>query len=204
MGTIKKAMSWGRRKPDITEVTSQLRILTKQLERERNRLEKEERDTKARAVRARKEGHTDAYRTYAVEMIRFRRFALSVDRSRLHLLRVLAHITRAQTTAKTGLAVEQVAKILGMLSDATDSTKVIQNLDEITRRLEEFEIESGISEEALVSTRESQVTSEDMASAMEEIDAAAGVAGAPSATRPVTEAEELEEAIKSLEKELGV
>ena len=45
MGTIKKAMSWGRRKPDITEVTSQLRILTKQLERERNRLEKEERDT---------------------------------------------------------------------------------------------------------------------------------------------------------------
>lgn len=204
MGTIKKAMSWGRRKPDITEVTSQLRILTKQLERERNRLEKEERDTKARAVRARKEGHTDAYRTYAMEMIRFRRFALSVDRSRLHLLRVLAHITRAQTTAKTGLAVEQVAKILGMLSDATDSTKVIQNLDEITRRLEEFEIESGISEEALVSTRESQVTSEDMASAMEEIDAAAGVAGAPSATRPVTETEELEEAIKSLEKELGV
>jgi DnaJ-domain-containing protein 1 len=197
-------MSWGRRKPDITEVTSQLRILTKQLERERNRLEKEERDTKARAVRARKEGHTDAYRTYAMEMIRFRRFALSVDRSRLHLLRVLAHITRAQTTAKTGLAVEQVAKILGMLSDATDSTKVIQNLDEITRRLEEFEIESGISEEALVSTRESQVTSEDMASAMEEIDAAAGVAGAPSATRPVTETEELEEAIKSLEKELGV
>jgi len=197
-------MSWGRRKPDITEVTSQLRILTKQLERERNRLEKEERDTKARAVRARKEGQTDAYRTYAAEMIRFRRFALSVDRSRLHLLRVLAHITRAQATAKTGLAVEQVAKILGMLSDATDSTKVIQNLDEITRRLEEFEIESGISEEALVSTKESQVTSEDMAAAMEEIDAAAGVVGAPSGTRPVTEAEELEEAIKSLEKELGV
>ncbi len=204
MGTIKKAMSWGRRKPDITEATSQLRILTKQLERERNRLEKEERDTKARAVRARKEGHTDAYRTYAAEMIRFRRFALSVDRSRLHLLRVLAHITRAQTTAKTGVAVEQVAKILGTLSEATDSTKVIQNLDEITHRLEEFEIESGISEEALVSTKESQVTSEDMAAAMEEIDAAAGVAGAPSGTRPVTEAEELEEAIKSLEKELGV
>lgn len=204
MSPIRKAFSWGRKKPDITEITSNLRIMSKQLERQRNKLEKEERDTKARAVRARKAGNNEAFKTYATEMIRFRRFALSIDKSRLQLLKILAHVTRAQTTAQASLAIEQVAQILGLLGDATDATKVVENADEIARRLEEFEIESEITGDAFDSTGESQVTSEDLASAMREIDIEAGVAETGTTTGPVTEAEELEEAIKSLERELGV
>ncbi len=204
LDSIKKAFSWGRKKPDISDVTSQLRIMSKQLERQRNKLEKEERDTKARAVRARKTGNNEAFRTYATEMIRFRRFALSIDKSRLQILKILAHVTRAQTTAQAGRAIDQVAKILGMLGDATDATKVVENADEIARRLEEFEIESGITGDAFDSTSDTQVTSEDLAAAMSEIDVAAGVTETHTSAKPVTEAEELEEAIKSLENELGV
>ncbi len=204
LSPIRKAFSWGRKKPDITEITSNLRIMSKQLERQRNKLEKEERDTKARAVRARKAGNNEAFKTYATEMIRFRRFALSIDKSRLQILKILAHVTRAQTTAQASLAIEQVAQILGLLGDATDATKVVENADEIARRLEEFEIESEITGDAFDSTGESQVTSEDLASAMREIDIEAGVAETGTTTGPVTEAEELEEAIKSLERELGV
>ena len=203
LGTIRKAFTWGRKKPDIGEVKSQLRILAKQLERQRNKLEKEGIDVKTRAIRARKEGHTEAFQTYATEMVRFRRYALAVDRSRLHILKILAHITRAQTSAKTSIAMEQVAKILGVLGDATDAAKVVENVDEIARRLEEFEIETGIADESFDSAM-SDVTSEDVAAAMQEIDAAAGVSEAEVPSRPRTEVEELEEAIKSLEKELGV
>lgn len=203
-GTAKKAMTWGRRKPDVAEVTSQLRILGKELERERNRLEKQEIETKSRAVRARKEGHMDAYKTYATEMIRFRKSALSIDKSRLHLLRFLSSVIHAQSAAKTNLVVEKVAKILGILGDARDSTKVVRNLDEITRRLDAIEIESGISDETFDSMKDSKVTSEELASAMQEIDAAAGAAEVTSLAGPATEAERLEEEIKSLEKELGV
>jgi uncharacterized protein YqgV (UPF0045/DUF77 family) len=89
-----------------------------------------------------------------------------------------------------------------MLGDGTDATKVVANVDEIARRLEEFEIEATISDEALDTTME--VTSEDMSSAFQEIDAEAGLAEAPTATRPVGEAESLEEDIKALERELGV
>ncbi len=204
MKSLKKAFAWGHGKPDMNEVTSQLRILSKQLERERNRLEKEERDTKVRAVRARKAGQVEAYRTYAGEMVRFRRYALNVDKSRLQMLKILAHVTRAQTTARAGVALEQVARILGMLGNSTDASKVVANLDEITRRLEEFEIESGISEEAFESTSGSQVSTEDLSAAMAEIDAEAGVGEAVPVKGPASEAEELEEAIRSLEKELGV
>jgi DNA-binding transcriptional ArsR family regulator len=202
LGSIRKAFSWGRKKPDIGEISSRLRILSKQLARQRNKLEKEERDTKSRAVRARKAGQTEAYRTYATEMVRFRRYALSVDKSRLQILKILAHLNRAQTSAKTSKALQEVAKILGMLGDGTDATKVVANVDEIARRLEEFEIEATISDEALDTTME--VTSEDMSSAFQEIDAEAGLAEAPTATRPVGEAESLEEDIKALERELGV
>jgi len=204
LGIFKKAFSWGRKKPDINEVTSQLRVLSKQLERQRNKLEKEERDTKARAIKARKNGNTEAFRTYAQEMVRFRRFALSIDKSRLQILKILAHITRAQTTAKASKALDDVADILGLLGDATDTSKVIENADEIAMRLEEFEIESGIAGEVFDSTTESEVTSDELSEAMREIEAAAQVEGSTTTGRPMTEAEELEEAIKSLEKELGV
>ncbi|TFG14996.1 hypothetical protein EU537_01780 [Candidatus Thorarchaeota archaeon] len=204
LGIFKKAFSWGRKKPDINEVTSQLRVLSKQLERQRNKLEKEERDTKARAIEARKNGNTEAFRTYAQEMVRFRRFALSIDKSRLQILKILAHVTRAQTTAKASKALDDVADILGLLGDATDTSKVIENADEIAMRLEEFEIESGIAGEAFDSTTEAEVTSEELNEAMREIEAAAQVEASAKSGRPMTEAEELEEAIKSLEKELGV
>lgn len=205
LGPVRKAFSWFRKKPDIGEVTSQLRILSKQLERQRNKLEKEERDTKARAIKARKSGNLEAYRTYAGEMIRFRRFALGVDKSRLQILKILAHVTRAQTTAQASQALNQVSKILGLLGDATDVTKVVENVDLIAERLEEFEIESGITGEAFDSTGDAQLTSEDLAAAMAEIDAEAGLAeGTTTTARPVSESEKLEEAIKALERELGV
>jgi hypothetical protein len=135
-------------------------------------------------------------------MMRFRRYALSVDKSRLQILKILAHLNRAQTSAKTSKALEEVAKILGMLGDGTDATKVVANVDEIARRLEDFEIEASISDEALDSTME--MSSEDLEAAFQEIDAEAGLAEASTATRPVGETESLEEDIKALERELGM
>ncbi|MHA1740869.1 MAG: Snf7 family protein [Candidatus Thorarchaeota archaeon] len=204
MGLFRKAFTWGRKKPDIAEIVSQLRVLSKQLERERNKLEREARDTKARAVRARKSGQMDAYRMYATEMVRLRRYALTVDKSRLRLLRIISHINQAQTGAKIGIAMERVADILGLLGEATDAKKMVENLDEISRRLEEFEVESGIMEEALETTTDSRVTSEDLAAAMAEIDAEAGMAEAPATRVAASESEKLEDEIRSLEEELGM
>ncbi|MFW9845274.1 MAG: Snf7 family protein [Candidatus Thorarchaeota archaeon] len=202
LDSLRKAFRWGRKRPDIGEVSSQLRILTKQLERERNKLEKEERDTRARAIKARKAGQTDAFKTYATEMIRFRRYALSTDKARLQILKILAHLNRAQTSAKTGRALEEVAKILGMLGDTSDTRKLVENVDEITRRLDEFEIESAISADALDASME--VSSDDLASAMQEIDIEVGLAEATPAAKAATEQESLEEDIKALERELGI
>jgi DNA-binding transcriptional ArsR family regulator len=200
--SIRKAFAWGKKKPDVGEISSRLRILSKQLARQRNKLEKEERDTKARAVRARKGGQSEAFKTYATEMIRFRKYALSVDKSRLQILKILAHLNRAQTSAKTQLALHEVAKILGMLGDSSDASKVVANVDEIARRLEEFEIEASISDDALDSTME--VSSDDLSEAMAEIDTEAGLAEAGSIKKPLSDVESLEDDIRSLERELGM
>ncbi len=182
---------------------SRLRILTRQLERERNKMEKEARDTKARAIKARKTGNTEAYHMYATEMVRLRRAALVIDKTRLRILRIISHINRAQTTAKVSMAMGQVAGIMKMLGDATETTKVIDHLDEISRRLEEFEIESGIVGEAFEVTSDSHVSSEDLAAAMAEIDAEAGVGEAAPARVVTSETERLEDEIRALEEELG-
>ncbi len=202
LDSLRKAFSWGRKRPDVGEVSSQLRILAKQLERQRNKLEKEERDTRNRAVKARKAGQVDAFRTYATEMVRFRRFALSVDKSRLQILKILAHLNRAQTSAKTSRALEEVGKILGMLGDTSDAKKLVENVDEIARRLDEFEIEAEISGDALDMTMD--VSSDDLATAMQELDVEAGLLEASAVAKPATESETLEEDIKQLERELGI
>ena len=87
-----------------------------------------------------------------------------------------------------------------MLGDGTDATKVVANVDEIARRLEEFEIEASISDDALDSTME--ITTDDLSSAMAEIDAEAGLSEAT--VGPISEADSLEEDIKALERELGM
>jgi len=89
-----------------------------------------------------------------------------------------------------------------MLGDSTDASKVVANVDEIARRLEEFEIEASISDEALDSTME--ISSDDLTAAMQEIDIEAGLADASAVKKPLGEIESLEEDIKSLERELGI
>jgi hypothetical protein len=111
---------------------------------------------------------------------------------------------RSQSAAKTNLVVEKVAKILGIFGDTRDSSKLVRNLDEITRRLDAVEIEGSISDETFDSMKDSKVTSEELAAAMQEIDVAAGAEEITFRAGPATEAERLEEEIKSLEKELGV
>jgi hypothetical protein len=88
-----------------------------------------------------------------------------------------------------------------MLGDATDASKVVENVDEIARRLEEFEIESSISSDTLDASMD--VSSEDISAAMHEIDVEAGLA-APTEAGPASELDSLEEDIKELERELGM
>lgn len=204
LDSVRKALSWGRHKPNIAEVKSDLRVMAKQLERQRNKLEIEERKTKSRAITARKEGRTQAYRTYTKEMVRFRKYVLSVEKSRLQMLRLLAHLTRAQTNAKANHALADVSKVLEILGEESDVSEVIEHTDEISRRIEEYEIETQISEDALGYSVDGSESSDELTAAFEEIDRAAGMEETRTATREVTEIDKLERAIQSLENELGI
>jgi len=204
LDSLRKALSWGRHKPNIAEVKSDLRVMAKQLERQRNKLELEERETRARAIKARKEGRTPAYKTYTKEMVRFRRYILSIEKSRMQMLRLLAHVTRAQTNAKANHALADVSKVLSVLGDASDISSVIDHADEISRRIEEYEIEAQISEDALGVSVGGSEGSDELAAAFNEIDHAAGIEGSNTDSREATELDRLEKDISSLENELGV
>lgn len=204
LDSLRKALSWGRHKPNIAEVKSDLRVMAKQLERQRNKLEVEERETRSRAIKARREGRTQEYRTYTREMVRFRKYVLSVEKSRLQMLRLLAHVTRAQTNAKANHALADVSKVLGILGEESDVSEVIEHADEISRRIEEYEIEADISEEALGYSMGISQGSDELAAAFEEIDRAAGIEETRTTSREGTELDKLERDIQSLENELGI
>ncbi len=202
LGTIRKAFIWGRSKPNISEIKSRLRILVRQLQRQKMKLDNEISAIKACAVRARKNGDMEAFRSYAEELVRFRHLALSVDKSRLYLLKILNHIQQAQTTAKTSLVMGEVGKILGILGDVTDVSRVVANVDEIARRLEEFEIERGIASTSIDSAT-SSIRPDEVARTMGEIEAIAGMSSDKRMSAG-SEADSLEATIRALEQELDV
>ncbi len=197
LGTIRKAFIWGRNRPNISDVKSRLRVLLRQLQRQKMRLEDEVEAIKFSAIRAHREGDLAAVQAYATELVRFRQMVLSIDRSRFYLLKILTHIQQAQTTAKTSMVLQDVGKILRIIGDATDAGRVVANVDEIARRLEEFEIERGIAGTSLDSAT-SNVSPEAVSRAMSDIEALAG--GRPTGTYAGSDS--LEATIRALEQEL--
>lgn len=161
------------------------------------RLEDEVEAIKFSAIRAHREGDLAAVQAYATELVRFRQMVLSIDRSRFYLLKILTHIQQAQTTAKTSMVLQDVGKILRIIGDATDAGRVVANVDEIARRLEEFEIERGIAGTSLDSAT-SNVSPEAVSRAMSDIEALAG--GRPTGTYAGSDS--LEATIRALEQEL--
>ncbi len=202
MGAAKKAWSWAWNNVDVSRLRVDLKVLVRQLERERVRLEREERAARERAARAHESGKSDVFRFYATEAVRFRRLAISVDRSRLQMLKVLALVSRTQTTARTSVAMQEVARTLEVLEKEVDSKRTLQNADEIARRLEGLEITSELSASALDSGV-AEVSPEEVAAMMREI-ASEQTHDTPARGGLLTEAEALEADIRSLERQLGL
>ncbi len=203
---LKRAAIWGRKKPDVTEIVSGLQVMARELERERNHLEKLAADAKRRAVTARRNGQNEACILYAGEVLRTHRDILKIERVRFSLLRIASYIKRARITARVNIGMERVAAIFGILGEEISAKRVIQNLDEVARRLEQFEIENGIFEETLHGATDGRIAPEELADVMAEIDSEVVESGGRRGTTPSTKAppDRLAEEIQALERRLGL
>ncbi|MEM2141778.1 MAG: Snf7 family protein [Candidatus Thorarchaeota archaeon] len=204
MRTLRKALTWARGKPNVNEIIVSLRNISRQLERERRHLEREEASIMEMAVQARQAGHAEAYYTYASEIARFRKHILAIDKTRFQILRLAAHLKRAQASAQAGVALEQVSRVLGVLRSAIDSRRLVENVDEISRQLDALHVESTISEEAMGMVGGVDVSQEDVASVMAEIERSTGSSPIRAEMGSTDKIKNLEEAIESLERDLGV
>lgn len=196
MGTLKKFVRWFK-KENVDDLVYRLQVLANSLKFQVKMLEREENQTRLQAIKYKKQGRDEAARMYAAEMIKFRKSALMVDRSRLHIVKLIAQIKRAQMTGKINAVLAEVARTLDGISATIDAEDIAKNADMIARKIREFEIESDISGTA-IETSSPEVSPEEVDAALREITAAAK--GTPV---EVSSEDSLEREVKELEKKLG-
>ncbi len=196
MGTLKKFVRWFK-KENVDDLVYRLQVLANSLKFQVKMLEREENQTRLQAIKYKKQGRDEAARMYAAEMIKFRKSALMVDRSRLHIVKLIAQIKRAQMTGKINAVLAEVARTLDGISATIDAEDIAKNADMIARKIREFEIESDISGTA-IETSSPEVSPEEVDAALREITAAAK--GTPV---EASSEDSLEREVKELEKKLG-
>ncbi len=196
MGTLKKFVRWFK-KENVDDLVYRLQVLANSLKFQVKMLEREENQTRLQAIKYKKQGRDEAARMYAAEMIKFRKSALMVDRSRLHIVKLIAQIKRAQMTGKINAVLAEVARTLDGISATIDAEDIAKNADMIARKIREFEIESDISGTAIEASSP-EVSPEEVDAALREITAAAK--GTPV---EASSEDSLEREVKELEKKLG-
>ncbi len=196
MGTLKKFMRWFK-KDNVDDLIYRLQSLANSLKFQVRMLEREERQTRMQAIKYKKQGKDEAARMYAAEMVKFRKSALMADRYRLHIVKLIAQIKRAQMTGRMNAVLAEVAGTLDGISAAIDAEEIAKNADMIARKIREFEIEGEISGSAIEASSP-EVSPDELDAALKEITAAAK--GEPV---EISAEDSLEKEVKELEKKLG-
>jgi len=196
LGTLKKFMRWFK-KDNVDDLIYRLQSLANSLKFQVRMLEREERQTRMQAIKYKKQGKDEAARMYAAEMVKFRKSALMADRYRLHIVKLIAQIKRAQMTGRMNAVLAEVAGTLDGISAAIDAEEIAKNADMIARKIREFEIEGEISGSAIEASSP-EVSPDELDAALKEITAAAK--GEPV---EISAEDSLEKEVKELEKKLG-
>jgi hypothetical protein len=172
-------------------------IFCKKLEFQRRQLEAESKRNREKALQYRKEGNDPAFKMYVEQYLRFQKWALGVDVYRLRIEGMLFRLRQSQMAKDIAGILGSVKTTLKDLRVAVNVPDIAEMVNGIEKELQHVELaqevtESGV-DRAIASTT---VTPEDVAQAMEQIDAE--VEATTTLPVPKGKESELEKEIKKL------
>jgi len=172
-------------------------IFCKKLDFQRRQLETESKRNREKALQYRKEGNDAAFKMYVEQHLRYQKWALGVDVYRLRIEGMLFKLRQSQMAKDIAGILGSVKATLKDLRLAVSVPDIAEMVGGIEKELQHVELaqevtESGV-DRAIASTT---VTPEDVAQAMEQIDAE--VEATTALPVPRSKESELEKEIKKL------
>jgi len=118
--------------PDLNDVIFQLRMSSKQLEREAKRAEKEEKAMKEKVKKAIKEQRIEFAQIHAESAIRKKNEGLNY-------LRLASRVDAVASKVKSAQGMKNVTKTMGQTTKQLDAAMKTMNLEKITATMDKFE-----------------------------------------------------------------
>jgi charged multivesicular body protein 1 len=118
--------------PDLNDVIFQLRMSSKQLEREAKRAEKEEKAMKEKVKKAIKEQRIEFAQIHAESAIRKKNEGLNY-------LRLASRVDAVASKVKSAQGMKNVTKTMGQTTKQLDAAMKSMNLEKITATMDKFE-----------------------------------------------------------------
>ncbi len=198
MPILERLLSW-LRGPKLSDLNRKLEIVCRKLELESLRLDKQAKNNRVKAKKARLEGDEQAAKTYINHYLKFKNSILEIDSYRLGIEELLVDL-------KMNEAVSDVSKILGNLKYVINVVKNRIRIPDLTKTLEEIDKSmkhiSGakdLAENRILSiTKTSQIQQEDVQKILNEIDQEIAVETEKSLPEPSSKISELEKEIEEM------
>jgi len=193
---LKRFGQW-LRGSDYRRLTVNMDIFCKKLDFQRRQLEAESKRNREKALQYRKEGNDGAFKMYVEQYLRYQKWALGVDVYRLRIEGMLFKLRQSQMAKDIAGILGSVKATLKDLRLAVSVPDVAEMVDGIEKELQHVELAQEVTQtgvdRAIASTT---VTPEDVAQAMEQIDAE--VEATTALPVPKSKESELEKEIKKL------
>merc|ERR1712110_1313108 len=138
MGIVKKnkrekvEMGLFSKGPDLNDVIFQLRMSSKQLEKEAKRAEKEEKANRAKVKKAIQEKRAEFAQIHAESAIRKKNESLNY-------LRLASRVDAVASKVKSAQGMKNVTKTMGQTTKQLDAAMKSMNLEKITATMDQFE-----------------------------------------------------------------
>lgn len=166
---FKKFVNW-LKGANLNDIIFKIDIFTRKLDRQRKQLEKEAYVNRTKAKKYQMDGNTESSRLYAEHFVRYNKWAIGVDKYRLHIMNLLMKLKQSQAVAETAKILGGITRTLGALKSSVRTQNIAQLVDQVDSQIEHFEMAQEVAEGGLDQiTVSTEVTDSDVTKTMEEI-----------------------------------
>jgi division protein CdvB (Snf7/Vps24/ESCRT-III family) len=175
LGSLKKFAGWlsgsGKDKYNATSSLTKLRIFTRRLQRQGQKLNVQATQARRKAVDLRKKGDTSSSRVHMRSYLQNKKWSEGIDRYILQIQSLEFKLEQAKASKDVQEILEGVAQAVGSLQADVSAPQISQLVEQIDMGIQDFDVVQEMTESGLESMNATgEVTDNELDEALAEVD----------------------------------
>jgi hypothetical protein len=176
MGSLKKFANWlgggsgsGGKNPATRSITK-LKVFVKRLQRQSAKLNSQAKVARRKAVDLRKQGDMNGSKIYMKSSLQSKKWGLGIENYVLQIQGLQFKLEQAKSVSDVTEILKGVASSISSLQNSVSAPQISEIVEQIDIGIQDFDVVQEMTEDGLTTMNVSEVTEEDVTSALAEID----------------------------------